>query len=63
MLEIKNLTKSFDELLFENFNLELNPGDIFAITGPSGCGKTTLLRIICGLEDTDSGDILLENNQ
>ena len=30
MLEIKNLTKSFDELLFENFNLELNPGDIIA---------------------------------
>lgn len=60
MLEIKNLTKSFDELLFENFNLELNPGDIFAITGPSGCGKTTLLRIICGLEEPDSGDIILE---
>lgn len=60
MLEVKNLTKSFDELLFENFNLELNPGDIFAITGPSGCGKTTLLRIICGLEDPDSGDIILE---
>ena len=61
MLEIKNLTKSFDELLFENFNLELNPGDIFAITGPSGCGKTTLLRIICGLEEPDSGDIMLDN--
>ena len=60
MLEIKNLTKSFNELLFENFNLELNPGDIIAITGPSGCGKTTLLRIICGLEDTDSGDIMLD---
>mgnify|MGYP001379342871 FL=1 len=61
MLEIKNLTKSFDELLFENFNLELNPGDIFAITGPSGCGKTTLLRIICGLEEPDSGDIMIDN--
>ncbi|MBS73318.1 MAG: hypothetical protein CMA91_03590 [Euryarchaeota archaeon] len=61
MLEIINLTKSFNELLFENFNLELNPGDIIAITGPSGCGKTTLLRIICGLEETDSGDIMLDN--
>ena len=60
MLEIINLTKSFNELLFENFNLELNPGDIIAITGPSGCGKTTLLRIICGLEETDSGDIMLD---
>ena len=63
MLEIKNLTKSFNELLFENFNLELNPGDIICNHGSQWMWKTTLLRIICGLEDTDSGDIMLDNNQ
>ena len=60
MLICKSLTKSFDKELFSNFNLELKPGEIVAITGPSGCGKTTLLRCICGLEDLDSGDLLLE---
>jgi len=60
MLICKDLTKSFDKELFSNFNLELKPGEIVAITGPSGCGKTTLLRCICGLEDLDSGDLLLE---
>ena len=61
MLICKGLTKSFDKELFSNFNLELKPGEIVAITGPSGCGKTTLLRCICGLEDLDSGDLLLED--
>lgn len=61
MLICKDLTKSFDKELFSNFNLELKPGEIVAITGPSGCGKTTLLRCICGLEDLDSGDLLLED--
>tara|TARA_B100001113_G_scaffold352352_1_gene353491 strand:+ start:779 stop:1366 length:588 start_codon:yes stop_codon:yes gene_type:complete len=61
MLICKDLKKSFDKELFSNFNLELKPGEIVAITGPSGCGKTTLLRCICGLEDLDSGNLLLED--
>ena len=59
MLECTKLSKKFDKILFEDFNLELEPGEIVAITGPSGCGKSTLLRIICGLEKSDSGNILL----
>ena len=47
-------------MLFEDFNLELQSGEIIAITGPSGCGKTTLLRCICGLEDLDEGRIELD---
>ncbi|MGB1548984.1 MAG: ABC transporter ATP-binding protein [Candidatus Poseidoniaceae archaeon] len=47
-------------MLFEDFNLELQSGEIVAITGPSGCGKTTLLRCICGLEDLDEGRIVLD---
>ena len=58
MLSCKELGKSFDKLLFNDFNLELQSGEIVAITGPSGCGKTTLLRCICGLEDLDEGQIM-----
>ncbi len=45
--------------MFENFSLNVKQGEIIAITGPSGCGKTTLLRIICGLEKMDGGEIIL----
>ena len=61
MLSCKGLVKSFDKMLFEDFNLELQSGEIVAITGPSGCGKTTLLRCICGLEDLDEGRIVLDD--
>lgn len=60
MLSCKGLGKSFDKVLFEDFNLDLQSGEIVAITGPSGCGKTTLLRCICGLEELDEGQIILE---
>ena len=61
MLSCKGLRKSFDKVLFDDFNLELQSGEIIAITGPSGCGKTTLLRCICGLEDLDEGRIVLDD--
>lgn len=59
MLECIDLTKSFEKSLFDGFNLNLDAGQIVAITGPSGCGKTTLLRCICGLETLDGGQIIL----
>ena len=62
MLICDNLEKSFDNVLFSNFDLTVKPGEIIAITGPSGCGKTTLLRCICGLDFIDSGTITLDDN-
>jgi putative ABC transport system ATP-binding protein len=41
-------------------SLRIVRGEIVAIVGPSGCGKTTLLHCLSGLEDFDSGDVLLE---
>ena len=61
MLSCKGLRKSYDKVLFDDFNLDLQSGEIIAITGPSGCGKTTLLRCICGLEDLDEGRIVLDD--
>ena len=60
MLRCIGLSKTFEKNLFEEFDLDLDPGQIVAITGPSGCGKTTLLRCICGLETLDEGQILLD---
>src|SRR5438552_13874990 len=44
-------------------SLRIERGEIVAIVGPSGCGKTTLLHCLSGLEDFDSGEVLLEGQQ
>lgn len=55
-LSLVNISKSFgSRLVLDNFNLEIQPGSITCLFGPSGCGKTTLLNIIGGLIDPDSG--------
>ena len=46
-----------DRLLFENFNLQLQPGEICQVHGSNGAGKTSLLRILCGLSLPDSGEV------
>ena len=59
LLEIKNLTKSFDEkIVIDSLSLSLPERGIVAVMGPSGCGKTTLLRMIAGLEKADGGEII-----
>tara|TARA_B100000900_G_scaffold83744_1_gene67739 strand:- start:18727 stop:19329 length:603 start_codon:yes stop_codon:yes gene_type:complete len=58
MLSCKDISKSYDDLVLSNFNLEVEDNEIVALLGSSGSGKSTLLRIICGLEKADSGKIL-----
>jgi len=41
-------------------DLDIRPGEFFALLGPSGCGKTTTLRLIAGFEQPSSGRILLD---
>ncbi len=58
-LSVKNLNKSFDgKQVLNNLSFDLMEGEFLSILGPSGCGKTTLLRILIGLEQADSGEIL-----
>lgn len=57
-LEIKNITKKFDELkALDDVSLTLNAG-VYGLLGANGSGKTTLFRLICGVIKSDSGKIL-----
>jgi len=46
-----------DRILFEDFSLRLNAGELVYLRGPNGAGKTSLLRILTGLSSPDSGDV------
>lgn len=58
-IAIRDINKQFGDFqALSNINLDIGDGELVALLGPSGCGKTTLLRIIAGLENPDSGAIL-----
>lgn len=62
-LQIEELTKSYgDRVLFSDVTFGINEGDKVGLIAKNGTGKTTLLRIIAGLEDYDSGKITFHND-
>ena len=61
MIEIRNMSKKFNEqILFDDFNLEIDDGEFVVIMGPSGSGKTTILSLVSKLYDAKGGEILLD---
>ena len=63
VIEIAGVSKTYGENKFavDNVSLSIAKGEFLTIIGPSGCGKTTLLRLINGLVDFESGDLLIMN--
>lgn len=63
-LELQNITKVYPNgtLAVNETSLNIEDGEFVVFVGPSGCGKSTLLRMIAGLEDITSGEIILDAN-
>ena len=61
-LQVENLTKSYgDRMILDTVSFGVNEGDKIGIIAKNGTGKSTLLSIIAGNEDYDSGKITLRN--
>ena len=63
LLTIKNLTKAYtDKVLFDGIDFSLEEGEKVGIIGINGTGKSTLLRIIAGIEEGDTGEYTKGNH-
>jgi putative ABC transport system ATP-binding protein len=63
VLRLENLSKRYSPdrpAIFERLDLELRPGEYLAVMGESGVGKSTLLNLLAGLDQPDSGRVLLD---
>ena len=64
VLEIKNVTKSYKKNVpvLKDLTIYIPKGKIVGLLGPNGCGKSTLIKLISGLLQPDSGEILVEGS-
>src|SRR5689334_23953842 len=60
-ITMKNIVKTYGDgfKAVKDVSLDIADGEFMILVGPSGCGKSTLLRMIVGLEDISSGDLLI----
>ncbi|MCP2326819.1 multiple sugar transport system ATP-binding protein [Hamadaea flava] len=62
MIETRELTKAYGRrVVVDAVSMAVGPGEFMVVLGPSGCGKSTILRMIAGLEDPTSGEVVLDN--
>jgi len=60
-IELNNVTKSYGaHQVIKGIDLEIRKGEFMVFVGPSGCGKSTLLRLISGLEEISTGDLMFD---
>lgn len=60
-LQLQKIEKFFGDLrVIKGIDLHIQQGEFIVFVGPSGCGKSTLLRLIAGLENIDTGTLMLE---
>ncbi len=60
-IQLKSVRKSFGAVsVINGVDLDIKNGEFAVFVGPSGCGKSTLLRLIAGLEDVTSGEVLID---
>ena len=60
-ISLRKVRKAFgDAIIIPGADLDIEKGEFVVFVGPSGCGKSTLLRMIAGLEDTTSGQIIID---
>ncbi|MCR8630067.1 ABC transporter ATP-binding protein [Paenibacillus radicis (ex Xue et al. 2023)] len=64
IIKIESVTKQFGAFkAINNVSLDIERGSFTTLLGPSGCGKTTLMRLIAGFHEPDSGSIYIEGNK
>src|SRR5215831_5693573 len=64
-IEMKNVVKRYGDGFpaVNDVTIDVADGEFMILVGPSGCGKSTLLRMIVGLEDITSGDMLIDGQR
>ena len=64
LLSLNNVSFGYREnhLIFENISFDVNPGEVFCIIGPNGCGKSTLIDCVLGINQPQTGSIMVSGH-
>ena len=64
LLEVRGITKEFPGVrALRGVSLRLQPGEVLAVIGENGAGKSTLMKILAGVQQPDSGEVLVDGNR
>lgn len=64
LISIRELQKSYGKnMIFDDFDMTIEPGKIIGLLGPNGSGKTTLIKILAGLLTYSKGEIEIDGNK